>query len=234
MIYDMKKIQRRLNELGFRDPRGKPLVVDGIAGPNTSYAIIQFKKSVGLAARDYVGPLTYEALMQGTATDTFENTTMPWMAHAIAMKTIHEKRDYNKLKKWFSKTVAWIDPREIAWCGAFVETCIRMFEPERKTIDNPLGARGWGEYGEACKPQLGAIMTFWRGSKTGWQGHVGFYWGEDDVAYHILGGNQSDAVTITRIGKDRFLASRWPEGYPQTGKVIRLRTNGQPLSVNEA
>lgn len=236
MTYDIKAIQRRLNELGFRDPKGKLLVVDGVKGPNTSFAIINFKKSVGFVARDYVGPLTWEALMQGSDNNPVDSndSTIPWMAHGLAVKDLHEVRNNSALRKWFHKSVSWIDPREIAWCGAFVATCIKMFDPNAVLPDNPLGARNWGKFGKEVKPQLGAILTFWRGSKSGWQGHVGFYYGEDDTAYHVLGGNQSDAVTITRVAKNRLLNSRWPNNYPESGKVIRLSSSGKPLSTNEA
>ena len=53
-------------------------------------------------------------------------------------------------------------------------------------------------------------------------GHVGFYVGEDAAAYHILGGNQGDAVTIVRIVKSRYIARRWPEGRPVIGKPVPI------------
>ena len=78
-------------------------------------------------------------------------------------------------------------------------------------------------------------MIFWRGSPTDWTGHVGFYWAEDDEAYHILGGNQSNAVTITRMSKERFLKARWPSTGISDDQLIRIaNTNGRLLSVNEA
>lgn len=72
--------------------------------------------------------------------------------------------------------------------------------------------RQWGAFGEACTPQQGAVLTFWRGENSGWQDHVGFCAGEDDIAFHVPGGNQSNAVTITRRARDRLLQSRCPAG----------------------
>ena len=37
---------------------------------------------------------------------------------------------------------------------------------------------------------------------------------EDDTHFFVLGGNQSDAVTIARIAKSRLLGARWPATYP--------------------
>ena len=70
-------------------------------------------------------------------------------------------------------------------------------------------------------------------SRTG-GGHVGFYVGEDKDAYHILGGNQSDMVSIARVAKDRHVATRWPNTYPlsKTGRVNLTSTTR--LSRNEA
>jgi hypothetical protein len=96
-----------------------------------------------------------------------------------------------------------------------------------------LGARQWLGFGTDVPPQLGAVLVFWRGSRDGWTGHVGFYWGEDDSAFHVLGGNQSDAVTITRIEKARLLGARWPKGIAAPG-TLRRGNSAPALSGNEA
>jgi hypothetical protein len=99
---------------------------------------------------------------------------------------------------------------------------------------NPLGARNWGKFGIDCTPQPGAIITFWRGSPDGWQGHVGFYVGEDDANFHILGGNQGNAVNVSRYPKARFLKSRWPKGAPApTGGPRRVLANGRLAPTEE-
>jgi uncharacterized protein (TIGR02594 family) len=223
MQIDIKAAQRRLNELGFG-----PLVVDGIKGPRTEAAVTAFKRSIGFRASPYLGPLTWAALMEDAP-----ESDLPWMAEAVRMKGLHERRDRTELKGWFDRTVR-IDPAEIPWCGAFVATCLRKWQPDTPIPDNALGARNWATWGRAVAPQLGAVLVFWRGSRSGWQGHVGFYWGEDDGAFHVLGGNQSDAVTVTRIARDRLLAARWPGGWPPPMTTIRLTASGQPLSQNEA
>lgn len=224
-VADWKPIQRRLKELGFYSGR-----IDGDRGPLTDEAIVAFKRSVGFVARPLYGALTHAALM---APVVASNKGYPWFREAELMLGLHEMRDRPLLRGWFDKSVAWIDPREIAWCGAFVATCLRKWSPDVALPGNPLGARQWGAFGESCTPQRGAVLTFWRGSKNGWQGHVGFYAGEDASAFHVLGGNQSDAVTVTRIDKDRLLQARWPAGEPQPLHVRHLTASGN-LSTNEA
>jgi len=219
-------IQKQLNKLGYD---AGP--VDGLKGPKTDAAIRAFKRSIGLRDRAYVGPLTYQALMM--ATEVKSTSDLPWMAAALTVKGLHEDRNNSELKQWFTKSVQWIDPREVPWCGAFVETCHKIADPDIETPDNPLGARNWGKFGVACPPIFGATLTFWRGSRSGWKGHVGFYYGEDATAFHVLGGNQSNAVTVTRLAKNRLLESRWPKGVKISGKPIFLNSNGS-LSTNEA
>ena len=66
-------------------------------------------------------------------------------------------------------------------------------------------------------------------------GHVGFYVGEDGTHYHVLGGNQDDAVSIAKIAKSRLVASRWPKGVPVIGGPVRLSERADiPVSRNKA
>ena len=66
-----------------------------------------------------------------------------------------------------------------------------------------------------------------------WSGHVALYWAEDEDHYHILGGNQSDAVSITKIAKSRFLGARWPALVMPLG-LTRQADALRALSVSEA
>lgn len=77
-------------------------------------------------------------------------------------------------------------------------------------------------------------MVFWRKSLQSGLGHVGFYAGEDTEAYRILGGNQSDSVSLAWVSKDRFVAARWPVtvAAPVPNSVTVGRTDS--LSWNEA
>ncbi|EDM71035.1 hypothetical protein RAZWK3B_16600 [Roseobacter sp. AzwK-3b] len=222
---DWRTIQSRLSLLGF-----DPGPIDGVRGPRTDAAIVAFKKSVGLRARAYYGPLTHQALMSVPKPETH----VPWFAEAQKMMGIHEQRDVSQLSNWFYHTVAWLDPREVPWCGAFVETCFKLWDPSCKTPSNPLGARNWSTFGMPMQPCLGAVLVFWRGSPSGWKGHVGFYRGEDETHFHVLGGNQKNAVTVTRISKDRLLDSRWPRKFPFITNKVHVSSNGVPVSRNEA
>jgi uncharacterized protein (TIGR02594 family) len=119
----------------------------------------------------------------------------------------------------------------IPWCGLFLAVVAKRAGWE--LVGSPLWALSWSGWGDAKKtPELGDVLTFTR--KGG--GHVGIYVGEDDSAYHVLGGNQSDAVTITRIAKSRLYAARtprWRIAKPKNVRRIHRSATGS-LSSNEA
>jgi uncharacterized protein (TIGR02594 family) len=122
---------------------------------------------------------------------------------------------------------------DIAWCGLFaaIVTLRRMKQPA-EVVKSPLWARNWAKYGiKSPAPGLGDILVFSRGSG----GHVGFYVAEDSTAYHVLGGNQFNKVSITRVAKDRLLAARRPvyASQPSAVKPYRVAATGT-LSKDEA
>jgi hypothetical protein len=60
------------------------------------------------------------------------------------------------------------------------------------------------------KPYPGCIAVFSRGDPRSWTGHVGFYAGESGGNIQVLGGNQSNQVSIAPQAKSRLLGYRKP------------------------
>ena len=122
-----------------------------------------------------------------------------------------------------------------AWCGLWMAYV--ALQAGWDVPINPLGARNWMQFGKPVKEAgLGDVLVFWRGSPKGYSGHVAVYVGEDDTAYHCLGGNQGDAVTIKRIAKSRILGVRrcpWRVNEPASVRPVKLSATGA-LSDNEA
>ena len=116
------------------------------------------------------------------------------------------------------------------WCGLFM--AVIMKRAFREPVKDPLFALNWNNFGvKVGQPMLGDVLTFTRRSG----GHVGIYVGEDAAAYHVLGGNQGDRVSIVRIAKERLSGVRRPAYnlQPLNVRKIILSANGQ-LSTNEA
>lgn len=118
----------------------------------------------------------------------------------------------------------------IPWCGLFAAVVVKRagWEP----VEGPLWARAWQNFGKAtARAGLGDVLAFKRGAG----GHVGFYVAEDAEAYHVLGGNQGDAVSIVRIERARLLAARrpiWKYAQPASVKPYHVAASGA-LSTNE-
>ena len=143
-------------------------------------------------------------------------------------RTIMAWRDELNLAGW--KITGYSDD-DIPWCGLFA--AIVAHRAGKLVPENPLWARNWTKFGTpVVKPALGDVLVFQR---PGGGGHVGFYVGEDATAFHVLGGNQGNKVSITRIRKDRCIAVRQPDynARPASVRPFMLAAAGA-LSSNEA
>jgi len=123
---------------------------------------------------------------------------------------------------------------EIAWCGLFMaEVCRRAGLETNITPKESLWALNWNKFGtKQSVAMFGDVLTF----KRNGGGHVGIYVGEDETCYHVLGGNQSNMVCITRIEKSRCAGIRrtdWKIKQPENIRVIEVNSNGF-ISQNEA
>jgi len=120
---------------------------------------------------------------------------------------------------------------EIPWCGLFIAYACHKAGVD--VIDKPLWALSWAKWGtKVTEPMLGDILTF----KRDGGGHVGIYVGEDKDCYHVLGGNQGNAVSVTRIVKSRLYQARrttWKVAQPANVRKVYLDAKGI-VSKNEA
>lgn len=155
-----------------------------------------------------------------------------WLVEAkkhIGTKEVPGARHNSKILGWLSKLKAWWNEDETPWCGTFVAHCLQ--EVGLPVSKNWFRAKDWATYGSNLRSTHvapGAILVFAREGG----GHVGFYTGEDNAYFYVLGGNQANSVNEMRIAKTRCVAIRWPEGQPVTGSPVRRR--GGTVSGNEA
>lgn len=123
---------------------------------------------------------------------------------------------------------------DTAWCGlAAYIWAKRADKIVPFTPIEALWALNWRKFGTKVSiAMLGDVLVFSRQSG----GHVGIYVGEDRDCYHVLGGNTSNKVSITRILKARVVGIRRPiylTAQPANVRKIMLGANG-PISQNEA
>ncbi len=224
------EIQQALHAKGF-DPGPH----DGIRGRRTIAAIEAFQAANGLVVDGIVGPITAKALFT-TMTPKAKpalDVGLPWFTEAwqlIGTREFEGEAHNAVIIKWGKDLGIPYAEDEIPWCGLFVAHCIGSQLTREPLPTAPLWARAWLKFGNPAEPQPGAVLVFWRGSKTASTGHVGFYVGEEkgkDGAYHVLGGNQSNSVCVIRIPKAKLLDCRWPSTVPApSGKANIVDAKG--------
>lgn len=218
-------IQRRLAELGYQ-----PGKLDGIPGRETAAAVKQFQRARNLDVDGIVGPATLAALFPRIDRG---DAAAPWLELARAKVGLHERLNNKTLRDWLKSDGNTLgDPAQLPWCGDFMETCIALTLPDEVLPANPYYALNWRVFGVPLKiVAAGAIAPF---SRPG-GGHIAMIVGHDRETFHVLGGNQSNAVTITRIAKNRLAGSlRWPKTFPLPTIELPLSTLDATVSQNEA
>jgi uncharacterized protein (TIGR02594 family) len=131
----------------------------------------------------------------------------------------------------------WYADDSVPWCGLFMAVCAVRANVDNRFDRRPpnkyLSAAQWAHFGDPVgkdRAELGDVLVFVRPGG----GHVALYVGEDAEAYHCLGGNQGDAVSITRIAKTRCThVRRVPYlAKPANVRKVHMGASG-PLSANE-
>ena len=178
-------------------------------------------------------------------------TELTWIAEGrkhIGLREIKGAKHNPTLLKWLNdmgqysnESKAWWHDDETPWCGLFVGHCLGV--TQRYVVKNWFRASAWADsqlMTKLDKPAYGCIVTFTRQGG----GHVGFIVGRDTRGnLMVLGGNQSDAVSVAAFLPSRATGFYWPSKW--TGKLIKstplsnrfvlpvLNANGK-LSCNEA
>jgi uncharacterized protein (TIGR02594 family) len=232
----IREVQEALAALGYR-----PGPLDGIWGRQTQAAVRAFQSDHGLEADGIVGPMTLAALFPeaGPSPRGIDSPTLVWFQEARRLMGTREKPgtgSNSEILQWAHSQDIDYAGDDIPWCGLFVSHCIAATLDREPTPTGVLSARAWQNFGIRTKPTLGAVMVFWRQSPASGLGHVGFYAGENEAgtAYRILGGNQSDSVSLAWVGSDRFVSARWPSTVAPPVPEKLVTTLNAPLSWDEA
>jgi uncharacterized protein (TIGR02594 family) len=222
---DTHSIQRRLSELGLY--KGK---IDGITGPLTKEAVLNFQTSNGLVVDGIVGPKTRLALFPGAVKALAGDAIMPrWLRYAIAeigVKEVAGSASNPRILAYraLGRTTDDMRTEDGArpWCADFVNAMIEISDLSGTRSGMARSFENSEHFVRLSGPAIGSIMTFWRGSTRGGSGHVGFAAGLTAGGRMVLvGGNQKDAVTAATYGTERLTGYWWPasERLPRTGNI---------------
>ena len=230
---EIVEIQTRLKAHGF-----EPGELDGVIGSKTRAAIIAFKVSKALSPRDYVGPITLAELrkepQQAVAPPKVAGEPI-WLRRArqeIGVSEIAGRQHSKRVLSYWQLAKLYFTDDETPWCAGFVGA---MLEDCGIKSTRSGMARSYEKWGQPCGAIPGAIVVFWRGSKNGGSGHVGFVTGKDQYGNVMgLGGNQGDAVNVKPFETSRVVGYRWPSGFDLSGDALATVTTDGKTSQNEA
>lgn len=192
------------------DPRGLPLVIDGIFGPLSRAAL--------------------SAAVRGSTLDAPPHPELPdppalgLAQSALAVAIAEYRRGAGEVggNNRGPDIRTYLDgraPEGSDWCAGFVSHCFReaarrigrdmpfSYSVGARAIRNQLRDRGW-EYraGEDAPPRPGDIVTWWRGSFSGWQGHIGLVHSCADGIVTTIEGNRGGFPS--RVGRFQYVLAR--------------------------
>ena len=122
----------------------------------------------------------------------------------LGQKEIPGKKNNPVIVEMYKSVMGYVMDDEVPWCAALTGHCLKKAGMQSM---KSLAARSYLKCGKPVRtPEIGDIVIFWRGKKSGWKGHVAFYAGKsDDGKILVLGGNQSNTVSYKWYPIDRVL-----------------------------
>lgn len=144
----------------------------------------------------------------------------PWLKRAFAdlgLKEVPGKGSRPRIVQMYALAKnAGVKDDSVPWCSAAVNAW--MVESGHAGTRSLLASSwlDWGHKVDTSKPiRRGAVLIFKRGNSS-WQGHVCLLVEDNGSVLTVIGGNQSDAVTIARYRRSSLLGARWPEPIVKT------------------
>lgn len=140
--------------------------------------------------------------------------SLPWMTEAnrwLGLREIAGPQHEPQILSWWEAIKSHFRDDETPWCAAFVGGVLEEVGIRSTRSEAARSYEKWGDH--VSQSIFGSVAVFWRGSPTGWQGHVAFLVGVSETGdLFCLGGNQGDAVTVARFPRSRLLGFRFPPG----------------------
>lgn len=181
------------------DAAGRPLVVDGIAGPVTLGAI-----AIKLAGGTMSAPPVTSAMPSGgsaTAQGALKVAVAEYMRGA-------GEQGGNNMGPDVQKYLNGILNPPAEWCAAFVSYCFKnsgqpmpyRYSLGARDVLKQLKAKGWEVKPTDANPPLpGDVIVWWRNSPSSWHGHIGLVHSYDHGIVTTIEGNKTP-----KVGKFRY------------------------------
>lgn len=125
----------------------------------------------------------------------------------LGVKEVYGSGDNPRILEYHSRTSLKASADLVPWCASFVCWCLEQAGRSSTRSARARSYLSWGQHIDI--PFVGCIVVFKRG-KNPTQGHVAFFVKDEGKYIKVLGGNQSNAVTISRYKKEDLLDYRSP------------------------
>lgn len=138
----------------------------------------------------------------------------PWAMWGLGEMAVFEaegSKDHPRIVWYHSFTSAGAAPDSVAWCSSYVNAGMQTcgYPGTRNKT-----ASSWLRYGVPYKLCIGGILVFGKSDPDAkGTGHVGWCVGWSDEWVLVLGGNQSQRVSVARRPIKSLLDVRMPERY---------------------
>ncbi len=189
------------------DPRGRPLVSDGIVGALTWAAISHSGESPckPFDRQPIVVPVGESERGRAALSIGLQE----FQAGAVEIGA-------NNSGKWVEGYLNGLAPAPANWCAAFVSYCFDKsgempfnYSLGARDIRNQFKRKGWTYELADEEPSPGDICFWWRGRPKGWQGHIGLVWKVEDGILYTLEGNKGRFPA--RVNIFDYVLSRVPK-----------------------
>lgn len=185
--------------LGFQsrhvDPRGEPLVADGIVGPLTWWALGN-KKNPAALSTPVPGDL---AKLPASGGSPRGRAALKVALAEMAAGACEQNGNNNGpwVKKYLNNVVS--TPNN--WCAGFVSWCFDQhpdgvpykYSVGARNVRDQFRAKGWAyDLGSGTTPEPGDIIVWWRGQPDGWMGHIGLVHHTADGIVYTIEGNKGE------------------------------------------
>lgn len=197
-------VRRGVREFQARhvDSRGRPLVVDGIVGPLTWWALEHPDNRKILSAP--VAPVLTRIPRAGGSSRGRAALGAALGEMAAGAREVGS----NNSGPWVKKYLNGILEPPANWCAGFVSWCFSQ-HPDGIPFRYSLGARnirtqfrnrGWlYDVSNNDLPEPGDIIVWWRGDPNGWKGHIGLVHHHADGIIHAVEGNKGGFPAPVRV-----------------------------------
>lgn len=178
------------------DSLGRPLVVDGVVGPVTAWAIANRIGQTPTPASAVAAASSVPAGGSATARAALQ-------VAINEMNAGHGEVGGNNMGPHVARYLNGIVGTPNDWCAGFVSFCFETsghampfkYSVGARNILDQLKAKGWAVKPDNAHPPLpGDIIVWWRQAPSSWKGHIGIVHSYNNGIVRTIEGNKTSQV----------------------------------------